>query len=125
MLKRMVLVAVVLGLVGSFAVSVAACRWVELYCDSDYLSRTNVWVYTSQLIGGTTYRFVLQVPYFSDFDMVLYHDNVAVRLWVGGGIGDTEDGNFTPTHSGTYKLHVYSYSGTGMYSYCKYFLLCY
>ncbi len=93
------------------------CWWTTFYTDTDYLSRTGAAIsYRGTFSARVRYRVQLTVPTGADFDVYIYDGNgnlvASGELW--GSANETV--YFTPRWTGTFRIRVVSYRGSGFFT---------
>jgi len=129
--KTLVLVAGVILLLGvgiqGLAVYIGDPDWLLPAVDSyPYLltERTSTIAYitdqdyfTMTLQGGVSYKITLSVPWWADFDIAVFDEDVNLVAISQNGEGENEVVYITPAWTGPFYIVVYTYDGdTGSYT---------
>ena len=122
-MKKMLLVLTALGIMGTALPSMAfninapfVTTWAVLSQKAariDYPGDKDYFVVT--LRAGVTYKITLNPPFYADFDLYVFDENLNLVGYSRRGSGLTETVYITPRWTGRFYIAVVGYSGTGSY----------
>lgn len=122
-MKKMLLVLTALGIMGTALPSMAfninapfVTTWAVLSQKTariDYPGDKDYFVVT--LRAGVTYKITLNPPFYADFDLYVFDENLNLVGYSRRGSGLTETVYITPRWTGRFYIAVAGYSGTGSY----------
>jgi len=122
-MKKMLLVLTALGIMGTALQSMAfninapfVTTWAVLSQKTariDYPGDKDYFVVT--LRAGVTYKITLNPPFYADFDLYVFDENLNLVGYSRRGSGLTETVYITPRWTGRFYIAVVGYSGTGSY----------